>query len=245
MTRQIRTSTARGAVGLIIVAGLSLAAQARVAEAVPVPWKNCGAPTDAVTISQLEASLWPPAGFGAPLTAMATFDPSTGALATLDVVLLAGGEWLFQNAGTLGQTPAAGFVALPSSLPVRLYSPTLPISAGPLHAAQTFFSAAPGGQPITIKTKGNLGTTLSAVNATLTLTFNGTPGFPVSPSPGTYEATLQMTEPSGAGILCFDITLQDAPFVLVSMPVPALLPRGLAAIALALAVSGTLVLRRG
>ena len=30
------------------------------AGAVPVPWKNCGSPADAISIQRLDASVWPP-----------------------------------------------------------------------------------------------------------------------------------------------------------------------------------------
>jgi hypothetical protein len=35
--------------------------------AVPVPWKNCGSPGDAINIQKLDASVWPPQA-GRPLT---------------------------------------------------------------------------------------------------------------------------------------------------------------------------------
>jgi hypothetical protein len=30
------------------------------ADAVPVPWRNCGAPTDPITVQQFDGSVWPP-----------------------------------------------------------------------------------------------------------------------------------------------------------------------------------------
>jgi hypothetical protein len=37
------------------------------ADAVPVPWKNCGAPTDPIIVQQFDSSVWPPQR-GEPIT---------------------------------------------------------------------------------------------------------------------------------------------------------------------------------
>ena len=37
------------------------------ADAVPVPWRNCGAPSDPITVQQFDSSVWPPQR-GKPIT---------------------------------------------------------------------------------------------------------------------------------------------------------------------------------
>jgi hypothetical protein len=199
--------------GVIVLAVVARAPRAR---AVPIPWKNCGKPTDILQVQQLTASVWPPAGASAPLAGAATLDATTGAAISLNVVLALGTEWTFESVGNLGASNTSGFVALPSSVPMTLLSPSLPLSAGPLSIMRTFTVA--GKQPITVVSKGVLAKTLTSAVASLSLTFNGIAGFPNPPTPGTYEATLRLTTADGQEVFCLDQILTGTSFIGVTAP---------------------------
>ena len=196
----------------VLAAMIELLGFARQAVAVPIPWKNCGSATDIISVQQLNASIWPPIGTPAPLQATASYDPATGALSTMTINVLLGPEWVFET-GNQAAPLVGGFVALPSSIPLTLVSPALPIPAGPTNITQVFTSSNPGSLPVTIQNRTVVAQSIPSVNATLTLTYNGTPGFPVPPSAGTYQATLQASESSGPEIFCFTISLANISFV--------------------------------
>ena len=50
-------ATALLAMSLASLASITLSARA---DAVPVPWKNCGTPTDPIELTKFDASVWPP-----------------------------------------------------------------------------------------------------------------------------------------------------------------------------------------
>ncbi len=196
---------------VIVAATIGWFALAVPAFAVPIPWKNCGSATDLVLIQQINASIWPPRGTPAPLQATPVYD-SSGALSTLTVDLLLGPDWIFQT-GNLAAPVAGGFVALPPSIPMTLVGPTVPIPAGPVSITQTLTSSNPGSQPVTIQSKAAVTQSITSVNATLTLTYNGTPGFPVPASTaGPYQATVRASEGSQE-ILCATLLLGNLSFV--------------------------------
>jgi hypothetical protein len=90
-----------------------------VAEAVPVPWLNCGSSTDLVAVQQVDASVWPPQS-GKPITLSIKFmlkQSITGGSA--DVVLSAP-----QSLSKFPHVVAPGFA--------RVF-PIPPMAAGPYH----------------------------------------------------------------------------------------------------------------
>jgi len=196
----------------VLAAMIELFGFARQAFAVPIPFKNCGSPTDIVSVQKMNASIWPPVGTPAPLQATAVYDAATGELTSLTIDLLLGQDWVFQT-GNLAAPIVGGFVALPSSIPLTLVSPTLPLPAGPTSNTRVFTSSNPGSLPVTIQSNATIGQSITSVNATLTLTHNGTPGFPVPPSAGTYQATVQANESDGQEIFCFTFSLPNISFV--------------------------------
>lgn len=186
---------------------------AHTAFAVPIPFKNCGSPKDILSVQKMFASIWPPVGTPAPLQATALYDSATGNLNSLTIDLFLGPEWVFQT-GNLAAPVVAGFVALPTSIPLTLVSPTLPIPAGPVGNTQTLTSSNPGSQPVTIQSNVAIGQSIPSVNATLTLTYNGSPGFPVpSSTAGTYTASVRAASGSGPEIFCVTFSLINLSFV--------------------------------
>ncbi len=171
--------------------------------AVPIPWKNCGAPGDSLQITKADASVWPPSA-AAPARATATFD-AAGNLLDLRLLLIQGVSWTFDS-GPLPTTTSAGFVSLPASFPVNVTSPVLPLAAGPYSTTQTFTD---NGASVTIAEKANLAAPVNApVTTTVGLSFNGTPGFPLVPAAGdVYDIHVQMNESGGAGIFCMDMVV--------------------------------------
>jgi hypothetical protein len=124
-------------------------------------------------------------------------------------------------------------------------SPALPLNPGPKAPAITYSFPPPvgGSQPITIAYGSTLNTAVTALNATLSLTFNGVPGFPLTPQAGTYEAIVAMTDQNGNGVLCADFTVPNAAFVRVDPPaIPTAALPALALLALAVALGGWLLL---
>lgn len=229
---------------VLLTLGVILAAPVRPARAVPVPFKNCGKAGDIISISSLDASVWPPVGSSAPLAGTATFEGS-GKLVDLTVELGVGPDFVFRSAGGLNATLVGGFVALPSSVPLTLVSPSLPIAAGPYNLVRTFLSPLPGAQSVQISSHTTVGQSIAALVASLGLTFAGNSGFPVPPAAGTYGARLALTLPSGAGVLCMDLQLANTPFIVAAGPVPALPGWGALALGvLLLAVGGWALHRR-
>ena len=197
---------------------LLAAALSAPALAVPIPWKNCGKPTDLLIITQANASIWPPS-VAAPASATATFDRA-GNLVNLRLFLVQGIAWTFDS-GPLATTTSAGFVSLPPSFPVTLTSPTLPVAAGPYVTTRTFAGASP--TPVTIADHANLAADVTApVTTTAGLSLGGTPGFPLTPAAGSaYGVHVQMTEASGAEVFCMDLIVPlktAAPFVSIEKP---------------------------
>lgn len=214
------------------------------ASAVPIPYQNCGKPTDILSVVTLDASVWPPPT-AAPLAGTATIDPITGQLTNLRVFLLLGVNWIFDS-GSLPTSVSSGFVTLPASVPMSVTSPPLPVAAGPYNVTQTFTANDGGGASVTVNSKANVGQSIDTPVTSLGLTFNGAPGFPVPPVPGSYEARVRMTLPSGAEVFCFDLALADISFVsaVTSPQIPALSSNGLFALLLLVVVLGLLALRR-
>ena len=196
----------------VLFALVALVGFARQGFALPVPWRNCGSATDIISVSKLAASIWPPMGTPAPIQAMPIYDPRTGNLSSLTIDLLLGSQWVFET-GNLAAPLVGGFVALPSSIPLALVSPTLPIPAGPTNITQTFTSPNAGSQPITIQSTANISQSITSVNATLSLSSDGNSGFAVPVSAGTSEAIVRANESDGQEIFCFDITLSALSFV--------------------------------
>lgn len=224
-----------------VVTGLVLAVALCVpAAAVPIPWKNCGKSTDLLSIAKSDASVWPPQA-AAPASAEATFD-TAGNLRNLRLFLVHGLAWTF-NSGPLPTTTSAGFVSLPASFPMTLASPPQPIPAGPYSTIHTFGAHTP--TPTTVASQGTLGTAVDAPLAiAVSLSANGTPGFPLAPAAGdVYGLHVQMSESGGAAVFCMDINVPfktAVPFVAVQQAsnIPALSPIALATLALILAGTG-------
>jgi len=214
------------------------------AAAVPIPWKNCGKPTDLLTISKSDASVWPPS-VAAPVNATATFDTS-GNLQNLRVFLVHGFVWTF-NSGPLPATQNGGFVSLPASFPVTLIKPPLPLAAGPVGTTYVFGANSP--TPTTVVQSANLASDINLpVTTTVSLAFEGTPGFPLKANGGAYDVHVQMTESDGTGVFCMDITVPLKSGGLVDVIAPTALPSlsrvGLALVALLIGVCATLAIRR-
>jgi hypothetical protein len=211
------------------------------AGAVPVPYQNCGKPADILQVSSLDASVWPPPT-AAPLAGTATFDPATGQLTNLRVLLAYGVNWIFDS-GSVSTSLGSGFVPLPASIPMSVISPILPLAAGPYTATQTF-SSGTGGSSVTVLSKGNVGQSIVAPLTQLSLKFNGASGFPVRPAAGSYEARVQMALPSGAEVFCFDLTLKNIAFVTAAAaPIPTLPTYRLPALVLLVTGIGLLAVR--
>lgn len=125
-----------------------------VAGAVPVPWKNCGTPGDAISFQKFDASVWPPQA-GRPLTL------SYGL--TLDEALTDGS---FERVTTTSSGKRA--TLLPFQLPVaELFSfglrghraapgRPLPLPAGPYGRSLTLMvpKAEPVGQTVAVTLTG-------------------------------------------------------------------------------------------
>ena len=190
------------------------------AGAVPVPYKNCGKPGDILQVQTMDASVWPPPT-AAPLVGTATIDAVTGKLTNLRVLLLFGVDWLFDS-GNLSTSAGSSFVPLPASVPVSVTGPPLPLPAGPSNVAQTFTSQGGDAASVTVMTKATVSQDVGAALTNLSLTFNGSPGFPLQPIPGNYSARVQMTLPSGAEVFCVDLALKDVAFVNVATAAPAI-----------------------
>ena len=214
------------------------------AAAVPIPWKNCGKPTDLLSISKSDVSVWPPS-VAAPVNATATFDTS-GNLVNLRVFLVHGFVWTFDS-GPLPTTQSAGFVSLPASFPVTLIKPPLPLLAGPV--STTYIFGTKGATTTTVVQNANLASDINLpVLTTVSLSFGGTPGFPLKTNGGAYDVHVQMTESDGTGVFCMDITvpLKRGGLVEVIAPtgIPSLSRVGLALAALLIGVCATLAMRR-
>jgi len=230
--------------GPLLASAVALVVYARHAAAVPIPFKNCGKPTDIISVAALDASIWPPRGTPAPIQITAIYDGS-GKLDRLLVTILYGVNWTFETAGGMGIAPSGGIVPLPASMPLTLVSPSLPIPPGPTNITQTFTSFNPGAKNITILCKANIKQAITSVNAVLTLTYDGTPGFPQVNDPlGVYGATLVVTENSGQGVFCFDLNTPLTSLVAASAtPIPDLSFWTRAMLTAALAAAGLFALR--
>ncbi|HLX27178.1 MAG TPA: hypothetical protein VKV24_01670 [Casimicrobiaceae bacterium] len=226
---------------LVLAAALSAPALA-----VPIPWKNCGKPTDVLSITQAIASVWPPR-VAAPARATATFDRA-GNLIDLRLFLVHGIAWTFDS-GPLPATTSSGFVSLPASFPMFLTSPALPIAAGPYVTTRTFDVGSP--TPVTIVDHANLAAHVNApVTTTVSLSFDGTPGFPLTPIAGSaYAIHVQMAESGGAEVFCMDFVMPletAAPFVSIEKPsnIPAISRSGSVGLTTMLLVIAFFVMRR-
>ena len=213
------------------------------ARAVPIPWLNCGAPGDALSITQWDASTWPPT-VAAPASATAMFD-GAGHLVGLHLILLHGVLWTFDS-GPLSTTTSAGFVSLPASFPATLTGPALPLAAGPYVTTRTFTGDAAS---VTILSKANLATPVTApVTATIGLAANGTPGFPlVSAAGDVYQVRVQMSDPGGQ-VFCMTLNIpmkSASPFAtILNVGAPTLSSAGMIALAVMLLGTGLVAGRK-
>jgi hypothetical protein len=214
------------------------------AGAVPVPYKNCGKPNDILQVQTMNASVWPPPT-AAPLVGTATIDAATGKLTNLRASLLFGVDWLFDS-GNLSTSAGSGFVPLPASAPVSVTTPPLPLAAGPYNVAHTFTSQGGNAASVTVVTKATVSQEVGAPLTNLSLTFNGTPGFPLQPIPGTYAARVRMTLPSGAEVFCVDLALENVAFVNVATvpEIPMLSHNAFLALLVLVGAAGFLALHR-
>ena len=204
----------------LLASALALAVCASHAAAVPIPFKNCGAPGDIISGVLWDASIWPLRGTPGPIRITAIYDGS-GKLDRLLVAVLYGVNWIFETPGGLGIVPSGGIVPLPPSLTLTLVSPSPPVPAGPSNITQTFPAVNPGDKPTTIAFKGNIGQAITSANAVFTLSYNGSPGFPQVNDPlGVYHATLDVTEDSGKRVFCIDLTSPLTSFVATSVSAP-------------------------
>jgi hypothetical protein len=232
----------KGVLGACLLVGATQGAFVPPAGAVPVPYKNCGKAGDILQVTTLDASVWPPP-IAVPLAGTATIDSVTGQLTNLRVRLGLGVDWQFDS-GSVPTSLRSGFVPLPASVPMSVTGPDLPVAVGPYNLLQTFRSG-PGDSSVTVLSKANVGQSIAAPLTQLSLKFDGAPGFPVPPVPGSYEARVQMTLPSGAEVFCFDLTVTDVAFVTAApLPVPTLPGHGMSALLLLVAGIGLLALRR-
>lgn len=197
-SRKLREALRGAILALLVAAGLSTPAAA-----VPIPWTNCGAPGDALQITQAAASQWPPV-VAAPARANATFD-AAGNLLDLQLVLVHGVLWTFDT-GPLPATASSGFLALPASFSASATSPTLPLAAGPYVTTQTFTD---NGASETIADKANVASPVGGpVTATIALSFNGTPGIALTTSPGdVYDVRVQAQQAGGGEVFCMHVAI--------------------------------------
>ena len=217
---------------------LALLARSAPAPAVPVPFKNCGQAGDLLAVQQVAASVWPPPT-PAPLVATVTLDPVTGQVTQLSVVLQLGPNWMFESGPLPTTLNPSGFVSLPSSFPLNLTN-ALPVALGPYNTLDTYGH---GSGSFQVVTKAALKMSVEpGVQTSLSLTFNGTPGFPLAPAPGIYQAQVQMTQASGQRVFCAAFSLPNLSFVNVApqpAPAPALSGPGLVALMLLVAALGS------
>jgi hypothetical protein len=151
-----------------------------------------------------------------------------------------GTEWVFDS-GALDIPVVSGFVPLPPALPMNLVNPALPFPAGPRNATQTI----PSSPPVTIISHITVGSPIDSAVSSIGLTFNGMPGFPVSPMPGLYGARVQVALQGGQGVYCVDLALANTSFVqAASAAIPTLSGRALLALGLLLVSSGVLILKQ-
>jgi hypothetical protein len=132
---------------------------------------------------------------------------------------------------------------------MTLGSPPLPIPAGPYGTIHTF--GAHTSTPTTVVSQANLGSTLNApLSITVSLSADGTPGFPLQPAAGdVYCVHVQMTESGGPHVFCMDLAEPmkfAVPFVRVQnlSNVPLLSGAGLAMLALLLGAAGLFAAKR-
>jgi hypothetical protein len=191
--------TVRGAIlALLATAGLSTPAGA-----VPIPWTNCGAPGDALQITQATASQWPPA-VAAPARANVTLD-AAGNLLDLQLVLVHGVLWTFDT-GPLPVTASSGFLALPASFSAGVTGPSLPLAAGPYVTTRTFTD---NGASETIADKATVASAVAGpATGTIALSFNGTPGIALTTSPGdVYDVRVQAQQAGGGEVFCMHVAI--------------------------------------
>jgi hypothetical protein len=127
----------------------SIVAVPSAAWSVPVPWKNCGSANSAISIQQIDASVWPPEA-GDPFTVSYKLTLAetltTGSREHLTTTLPSGGGsdlWVpFQQPVTALFSDAL----LPHYFPVQSKAPFL-IPAGPYSQSLTLQVPAKGGQP--------------------------------------------------------------------------------------------------
>lgn len=223
---------------LLFVFALSLnLLSSQSALAVPIPWKNCGKPTDIVNIQLFDVSRWPIgiAGPPSPLYVIASLNPEKGWLDELRVAELPL-NWVFVLKGPFHSIhDKDGFVALPSSwqtngsppltlttsnfrdLPNLKYLNELPVPAGPLTASDVIPPLTASGLPLALTMKATVGQNISGLLASFWVSYNGRLGFPIKPTRGSvFETHLQITDSAtGAEVLCMNMTIPNDPVVVI------------------------------
>jgi hypothetical protein len=149
--RQRRSFGLRAAVLLALV-GLGVLSIPSAAGAVPVPFKNCGAPSDLISVSKLDASIWPPVA-GQPITLS-----------------------LVENVGQVvsggSQRAELSLLQFGFQLPLQFSQPAL--SAGPLDRLVTFdVPPGVGGQVLGLHFSATSSTGAEIVCIDVTVPFKG------------------------------------------------------------------------
>ena len=162
------------------------------------------------------------------------------------IFLLFGVAWTFDT-GPLSTGASPDFVSLPASMAVSVTNPPLPLAAGSYSTLHVFGDKS--GKTTAVVSKGNLAAQLDPPLTTMiSLSFNGTPGFPVQTVNGAETVHVQMTDANGAGVFCLDMTvpLKSLPFGGASTRpgIPLLTPIGLAILALLVGGCGIIAARR-
>lgn len=109
--------------------------------AVPVPWRNCGSPTDAISIQRLDASAWPPQG-GKEITLRLSWnlaEPLTkGSFAQITAQWSSGQT--FKRTFPFDESPVAAlFSFAPFGPGISQQQMPLPIPAGPYTQTLTLY----------------------------------------------------------------------------------------------------------
>lgn len=204
------------------------------AYAVPVPWKNCGTPSNIVSVSILNSNVWPPQNTGptGPIFVTARVSPVLGIIQSLRVVVFPL-NWVFELINIdVNARIKQGFVSLPDSwktsgsprffldlldlkgLPflgpsgsiAHGYLNQLPVPVGPFFNSVTLpYGGEPSTKPFVLQIHANIGEAIPQMEARFWMTFNDVSGFPVSPTVGGYKAHLSITEPNGKGVFCMEL----------------------------------------
>jgi len=204
---------------LVLVASLfvadSLAAQT------DFSWQNCGPASAPVQVTSLKVTPEPPPT-PAPLAITASFDTTTGQITNLHGFLLFGGLPFQLDSGPVSSAFANGFVALPGAIPMAVkrfnayqaygLPANFPIKAN-------VYSTPSSGVPFVFPDGVSLDTVVSSgftkvdltptnlLGASVGLSFNGGPGFPVPAQAGDYAAEVELLGMNGTELGCLLVNL--------------------------------------